>query len=1097
MATKTVGNRESDPSWYKDAVFYELRIRTFFDSNGDGVGDIRGLIQKLDYLVDLGVTTLWLLPFYPSPLRDDGYDIADYRDVHPAVGNLGDFRALIRAAHERGLRIVTELVLNHTSDQHAWFQRARRAPPGSKERDYYVWSDTPERYADARIIFTDYEASNWTWDPVAKAYYWHRFFFHQPDLNFENPEVRQAMFDNVDFWLELGVDGLRLDAVPYLFEREGSSCENLPETHAYLRELRRHVDRQYPGRMLLAEANQWPEDAVAYFGDDDECHMAFHFPIMPRLFLALRTEEAFPIIDTLAQTPPIPEAAQWAIFLRNHDELTLEMVTDDERDLMLRAYAEEPEMRVNVGIRRRLAPLLGNNRRRIELLNALLFSLPGTPVLYYGDEIGMGDNIYLGDRNGVRTPMQWSPDRNAGFSRANPQRLFLPPIIDPENHYESVNVENQQRNPSSLLWWTKRLIALRKQHAAFGRGTFRVVASGNRSVLAFTRQFGDETILVVANMSRFAQYAELDMPDLAGLEPVELFGRNRFPALRSTPYPMSIGPHEFFWFALENRLESAKLQSEDIAPDLRVWSSWTEILDAKRLTPPLERSLRRFLARQRWFRSKSRELDKLRIAHSFELPNGSDTRLTFVEVGFSSGEPETYVTALGLRPEGHPDPIARVRRQSRQRAQVVVDVSGESLVPSWLFEVCSTKKRVKSPWGTLVGTRAPALGRKLPAELAVRPLALDQTNTTFVLGDSVTCKVSRRVEEAPSVEVELLAALAPRAAGLGIPELLGTVDLLRDGGLASTLATFTTFIPNHGTAWQLSVDEVHRYFDRVLSQKGTEPPASRPGRRGRRGERSATDPQADVVGGYVEVARRLGQRVAALHVALAEAPGAELGVAPFTGLARRSAYQALRTLGAGCLESLKKKQPDLPDSARELAQAVLGRRRAIEELSRSLTETNFGGRLIRVHGDLHLGQILHTGNDFAIIDFEGEPGRSPADRRRRRSPLVDVAGMLRSLSYAVYGVLRGEVPLSGPRHEDTLRLEPWARLWVNTASHALLEAYAEGVAAARIVPEDEGERLALLRVFVLEKALYEVSYELDNRPGWVAVPLQGVLDVLE
>src|SRR6266576_637111 len=495
--------RESvaDPLWYKDAVIYELHVKTFCDSDGDGMGDFRGLIQKLDYLQELGVTAIWLLPFYPSPLRDDGYDIADYFDVNPNFGTLDDFRAFLDAAHQRNLRVITELVINHTSDQNPWFQKSRRAvaaeagaagviDPGYK--DFYVWSDTPEKFKDARIIFKDFETSNWAWDPVAKAYYWHRFYSHQPDLNFAHPAVKQAIFEAVDFWLDMGVDGLRLDAVPYLFEREGTTCENLPETHLFLKELRRHIDQKYRNRMLLAEANQWPEEAVTYFGAGDECHMAFHFPVMPRIFMSVHMEDRFPIVDILNQTPEIPANSQWTLFLRNHDELTLEMVTDEDRDYMYKVYATDPKARLNLGIRRRLTPLLGGNRRKIELLNALLFSLPGTPVIYYGDEIGMGDNFYLGDRNGVRTPMQWSADRNAGFSRANPQRLYLPVIIDPEYRYEAVNVEAQENNRHSLLWWMKRLISFRKRSKVFGRGSLEFLPSENRKVLAFVRRYQDE-----------------------------------------------------------------------------------------------------------------------------------------------------------------------------------------------------------------------------------------------------------------------------------------------------------------------------------------------------------------------------------------------------------------------------------------------------------------------------------------------------------------------------------------------------------------------------------------------------------------------------
>src|SRR6202161_3119760 len=524
-----------DVTWYKEAIIYEVHVRAFFDSVTDGIGDFGGITQKLDYLEDLGVTAIWLLPFYPSPLKDDGYDISDYTNVHPSYGTLREFQRFLREAHRRGLRVITELVLNHTSDQHIWFQRSRRADPGSRWRNFYVWSDSPEKYQDARIIFKDFETSNWTWDPVAKAYYWHRFYSHQPDLNFDNHAGHDAVEKVCDFWLEMGVDGLRLDAIPYLYEREGTNCENLPETHVYLKKLRAHVDKKFPGRMLLAEANQWPEDAVAYFGQGDESHMNFHFPLMPRMFMSLQMEDRFPIIDILDQTPPIPENCQWAMFLRNHDELTLEMVTDEERDYMWRVYANDPTARINMGIRRRLAPLLDNNRRKIELMNAILFSMPGTPVLYYGDEIGMGNNIFLGDRNGVRTPMQWSADRNAGFSRANPARLYSPVIIDPVCGYEAVNVEAQETDSSSLMNWMRNMIELRKQFQAFGRGTLEFLYPSNRKVLAFLRQYEDEKLLIVANLSRFAQCVELDLAAHQGMVPVEFFGGAQVPDIKETP----------------------------------------------------------------------------------------------------------------------------------------------------------------------------------------------------------------------------------------------------------------------------------------------------------------------------------------------------------------------------------------------------------------------------------------------------------------------------------------------------------------------------------------------------------------------------------
>src|SRR5437764_3713219 len=539
-----------DPLWYKDAILYEVHVKAFYDSNADGMGDFRGLLEKLDYLQDLGVTAIWLLPTFPSPLRDDGYDISDYLNVQPSYGQLQDFEDFVEAAHSRGLRIITELVMNHTSDQHPWFQAAR-SDPTSPYHDFYVWSDTDQRYRDARIIFTDTETSNWTWDPLARQYYWHRFFSHQPDLNFDNPAVQDEMMRVLRFWLDKGVDGLRLDAIPYLFEREGTSCENLPEGHDYLRQVRAEIDSSYQGRMLLAEANQWPSDVRPYFGDGDECHMAFHFPLMPRLFMALRQEDRHAITEILNQTPDIPENCQWALFLRNHDELTLEMVTDEERDYMYSVYATDPQMRLNVGIRRRLAPLVENSRRRIELLHALLFAFPGTPIVYYGDEIGMGDNIYLGDRNGVRTPMQWSSDRNAGFSRSDPARLYAPVIQDPVYGYQAINVEAQERYPFSLLTWMKRLIATRRQHRVFGRGAIEFVGGANRKVLAYVRRDDKETILIVCNLSRTVQPAELDLKPFTGLLPVEMSGLTEFPRIGETPYFLTLGPYAYYWFTLQ------------------------------------------------------------------------------------------------------------------------------------------------------------------------------------------------------------------------------------------------------------------------------------------------------------------------------------------------------------------------------------------------------------------------------------------------------------------------------------------------------------------------------------------------------------------
>ena len=643
-------NLPPEAYWYKDAIIYELHVRAFEDSDGDGIGDFKGLTSKLDYLRDLGVSALWLLPFYPSPLKDDGYDIADYTDIHPIYGNLADFQQFLDEAHKRGLRVITELVLNHTSDQHPWFKRARRAAPGTPERDFYVWSDTPEKYQDARVIFKDFEHSNWSWDPVAKAYYWHRFYAHQPDLNWDNPAVEKTMTEVIDFWLGLGVDGLRLDAVPYLFEREGTSCENLPETHAALKRLRAHVDAKYQDRMLLAEANQWPEDAAAYFGQGkgDECHTAFHFPLMPRLFMSLQIEDRFPIVDILDQTPSLPESGQWVLFLRNHDELTLEMVTDEERDYMYRMYADDPQARINLGIRRRLAPLLGNNRRKIELMTALLFALPGTPVIYYGDEIGMGDNFYLGDRNGVRTPMQWSADRNAGFSPGNAQRLYLPVIIDPEYHYEAVNVEVQQNNPQSLLWWMKRMIALRRRSQVFGRGTLEFVPNENRKVLAFTRAYGKETLLLVANLSRFVQHVELNLSRFVGKAPVELMGRTELPPIGPQPYPLMLGPHGFYMLLLET---AGVEERGDGLPEFTV-TSWQEALQPPRALA--EDALIEHVRRQGWAGDKADLLRYARLRGLYAL----DADVALARLATEPGvEAVSYLVPVGFAVGEHAEEI--------------------------------------------------------------------------------------------------------------------------------------------------------------------------------------------------------------------------------------------------------------------------------------------------------------------------------------------------------------------------------------------------------------------------------------------------------
>ncbi|MEX1073842.1 MAG: maltose alpha-D-glucosyltransferase, partial [Burkholderiales bacterium] len=678
-----------DPLWYKDAVIYQLHVKAFFDSNGDGLGDFRGLTEKLDYVRDLGVNAIWLLPFYPSPQKDDGYDVADYREVHPHYGTAEDFRRFVEEAHKRNLRVITELIVNHTSDAHPWFQAARRAPKGSPERDFYVWSDAETKYKGTRIIFTDTETSNWTWDPVAKQYFWHRFFSHQPDLNFDNPKVLQAVLEAMAYWCELGVDGFRLDAIPYLVEREGTSNENLPETHAVIKQIRAALDARYPAKLLLAEANQWPEDVREYFGEADECQMAYHFPLMPRMYMAIAQEDRHPVVEIMQQTPEIPDSCQWAIFLRNHDELTLEMVTSKERDYMYRTYAADARARINLGIRRRLAPLLENDIDRIKLMNSLLLTMPGSPIIYYGDEIGMGDNIYLGDRNGVRTPMQWAPDRNAGFSRADPQRLYLPPIMDPIYGFEAVNVEAQSREPNSLLNWMRRLLAVRKTSQAFGRGKLSFLRAGNRKVLAYVRELGEEVILCVANVGRTAQPVELDLRRFKGRVPVELMGRTVFPPIGELPYLLTLPGCGFYWFRLATDATApvwhADMLAREDLPVLVMFDGWTSFFRDRVVPWRINMAVKTrehfetqvlpaWLEAQRWYASKGEAGARVRLGDwaLWEEAGRASTMLAFIEVE-GGAEPARYFAPLTLAWEDREEErvkalggsaVAKVRQQA-------------------------------------------------------------------------------------------------------------------------------------------------------------------------------------------------------------------------------------------------------------------------------------------------------------------------------------------------------------------------------------------------------------------------------------------------
>jgi maltose alpha-D-glucosyltransferase/alpha-amylase len=1104
-----------DPLWYRDAIIYQLHVRAFHDSSGDGVGDFNGLTQKLPYLRSLGVSCLWLLPFYPSPLRDDGYDIAHYEGVHPSYGTLKDFRAFLKAAHEHDLQVVTELVINHTSDQHPWFQAARRAPAGSAKRDFYVWSDSPGRYAGTRIIFTDTETSNWTWDADAGAYYWHRFFHHQPDLNFDNPHVRRAVQKVMRFWLDMGVDGLRLDAVPYLIERDGTTCENLPETHAVLRELRGELDAHYSGRMLLAEANQWPGDVCAYFGGGDECHMAFNFPLMPRIYMALKLEDRHPIADIVKQTPDIPDGCQWALFLRNHDELTLEMVTDEERDYLYQAYAADPQMRINVGIRRRLAPLMENNRQRIELLNGLLFSLPGTPVVYYGDEIGMGDNIYLGDRNGVRTPMQWTPDRNAGFSRADPARLFAPVIMDPVYGYQAINVEAQERSPSSLLNWMKRMIALRKRHQTFGRGSIRFLEPTNRKVLAYIRAHEGEEILCVANLSRNVQAAELDLRAFAGRIPTEMVGGTEFPQIGELPYFLTFGPYGFYWFLLKAapeppstarpvpRSEPKPLDAQTLPP-LLLGKAWEAVLDTAS-HEILERDyLPVHLATRRWFAAKARTLRSVRIRDYVRLRSGPEpVFVLLVDVHFDAGS-ETYVMPVAFLDGKAADDLMRespelvIARISGARRGVLHERLDWG-VAELLLETVATERTVAGTAGRLIGSTTPAFAELRGATsdaLPVRRSGSEQSNTSFLFGDRLILKLIRRTEPGPNPELEISHQLTQRIGFPRAPRLAGALEYeARDGG-RYTLGVLHGLVAYQVQGWEQALDELDRFFEAAASAPEPPPDATTIAAQFDVLDATVVVPEAVIqrVGWYVDAVSRLARATADLHLALA-ADREQEAFAPVpvdgAGLARMAASIVERAGAA--LAAIDGAPSRWPETLLMVAARVKRRLPRLQDelsaLARALPRELMA---TRVHGDFHLGQVLWNEGEFVILDFEGEPARSLPERRAKQSPLKDVAGMMRSFSYAVYAQLAA---VRERRPEDADRLVPWARFWEASVTALYLRSYQAAVNRAVFVPPPE-QFDALLRLFLLDKAVYEMHYELNNRPAWLHIPLTGFADLL-
>jgi maltose alpha-D-glucosyltransferase/alpha-amylase len=1263
----------SDPLWYKDAIIYELHVRAFADSNNDGIGDFPGLMSRLDYLQDLGVTCLWLLPFFPSPLRDDGYDIANYVDVNPSYGTLSDFKAFLDAAHQRNMQVMIELVINHTSDQHPWFKAARLAPPGSPQREMYVWTENEQRYKEARIIFTDTEKSNWTWDETAKAYYWHRFFSHQPDLNYDNPLVIEEVLKAMRFWLDMGADGLRMDAIPYLCERDGTNSENLPETHAVIKTLRAAIDAEYANRLILAEANQWPADVRPYFGDGDECHMAFHFPLMPRIYMALRQEDRLPITDIMAQTPPIPDNCQWGLFLRNHDELTLEMVTDDERDYMYFAYSGDPRMRINVGIRRRLAPLVDNNRRRIELLNSILFSFPGTPIIYYGDEIGMGDNIYLGDRNGVRTPMQWTSDRNAGFSKCDPARLYFPVIMDPIYGYQVVNVEGQLSDQSSLLHWTRNMIALRKLFQVFGRGTLTFLNPSNRKILAYLRDLdrGDgthETILCVANLSRFAQPVTLDLSLFAGMEPVEMLGYVSFPTITEAPYSLSIAPYSFIW--LELQPASAKVEelpeltleaplensTEEFAVLDLLTKGWAGFVAGRGLAV-IETSLAAWIPRQRWFGAKTRKIQSVRVIDWAELPaavaantivppgselpaaNTIPPALFYFEIGYGDNACDVYQAPLAFSAgadaeeltASYPQSIiamlpspagsgvlhdATVREDFRQALLTSIErnatlplstlreaalevaaslasakdeaVSEAAEVPAHperathkpagageihlrSHEVIPARESVTvaapvaatDPLGAASPplsapphpltpvTVAPAPITAQPGEAAAPPRSTspapspnaqrnqprespsagdpappsgrldarassalsgvhsgqrlparvgraEQSNTSILFEKQLILKLFRRLQPGENPDVEMGRFLTEIARFPRIPPFLGDIAITPSAGQRTTVAMLQGLVANQGDGWQWFLDQLPGFFASVAGMAA--PAESAPP-----GFVNRQEPRSEVLehaGATIEASALLGRRTAEMHLALATpTDDPAFAAEPFAPEDLTRDARRIDAMIMTSLDTLKGKLPALVDAIADDAALLLSRRRELVRRAHAIEGIAAAGKRIRIHGDYHLGQTLRTGGgenepgDFVLLDFEGEPARPLIERRQKQSPLKDVAGMVRSFSYAAFAGLDQFVGSDAVPHASADHLALWAKLWQNSATAGFLGAYGATIAADHnlLPPPEQAE--SLFTAYLLEKALYELLYELNNRPTWLRIPIGGILSM--
>ena len=1086
---------KEDPLWFKDAIIYELSVRAFYDSNGDGIGDFPGLIQKLDYLEDLGVNTLWLLPFYPSPLKDDGFDVSEYCDIHPDYGTLADFKLFLKEAHRRNLKVITELILNHTSDQHPWFKKSRKAREGSRYKDYYVWNDTPDKYKEARIMFSDGEVSNWAWDNEAKSYFWHRFYRHQPELNYENQEVQLEMVKVVDFWMKLGVDGFRLPSVPFLFEEEGTNCENLPQTHSFLRKLRGHIDKYYEGRILIAEANLWPEEAAEYFGEGKECHMNFNYPLMPRLFLSLRTEDSYPIIDIMEQTPSTPPNSQWALFLRNHDEIGLEMVTEEEKDYLFKAYASEPNTKHNLGIRRRLAPLLDNDRRKIELLYTILFSLPGSPVLYYGDEIGMGDNIYLGDRSGVRTPMQWNLNINAGFSDANPQRLFLPIVTDPVYRYESLNVATQEENPSSLIWWVKNVIAMRKRLTVFGRGDLKFIESSNSKVLCFARTQESQKVIVVANLSQFSQETTLNLSDFKDCNIIEVFSQNKFMNVGDGDYRITIGPYGYFWFQADLSEKKDTISNRTELFLYKTDLSWERLFYNTNESRILERKiLQPFMKKCRWIRGASKVINKVSIKKVIPLKVEGETHfMTVIEVDFLQGIPELYLLPMCFVPSDNIfDKVEYTTQSVVSRAEVqgkagfILDSSYHHGFRDFLFVSMDRKARIKDDNGVLefnASTYVTLNSEKIESKI----LKADHSNTNIIYNDQFFFKFYRKIEQEINPSLEISRFLSEETSFKNTPKYAGSIEYHDNEGKTTVFGLLQEKVENQGDAWVMTIDSVGRFYERVMAKTKKEQLPKLINKDAIKFDEAPEIIQEFIGRGFYERVVRLGQRTAEMHLALASDKSIP-AFAPeyFTANYQRSLYSSLRKLLKDRFKFLRQSMSKLNDQTQALANEVLALEDQILECFSEVYRIRINAIKTRIHGDFHLGQILFTGKDFIIIDFEGEPDFSFSERRLKKNPLKDVAGMMRSFHYAAFGKI---VLNENYREKDLEFLEEWAEQWQHYVSRFYLGAYLEKMGMKNsLSPENE----ILIRTFLIEKAVYELGSELNDRLDWVNIPLRGI-----